>query len=648
MEEPRFLINRDGSPFDENELAKLRDDLLSLKAEGRHLDYRDRNSAEIAQDPSPKILIVSGPGTGKSYLFLDRIKYWLSQGEGEILVTSFVRKLVRDLEDDIKRLTEDQQDRVTTTTLHSLARSVLEKNLGTSDWRLKSNIRMIGQEWQSVVWSDVHEFHSEIDEATYSWKLFEAQLFNNEEVIDEAWQDLRTTYFRLCQFYNAVGFPDLIIRASSAIKENKELNRWKYFIIDEYQDFNRAEEILLVRLAGKSAGLLILGDDDQILYDDLKQGKAELIRGLYENPTFTNAILPFCTRCNYYIVESAAAFIRDNPDPDRISKIFIATETVEVGSRINVVACAHPAGVVDYIERFIADFQADIEQRAQDLDEGLAKDAFLLILSPTRNAGFLGDYGPKLQAVVSKYATVIRKTPVLFHEILDYYYLGKNTYDNFALRKVLHSQGCQAAECHAYIKEAIESGLPLASIKQEQVKEALVVSAKVNEIIENDISAEEKLEGLKTHFPLDEETISDLMRFLAKGSNGDDEEAEEDTEVVEPEVSRMNAVELMTIVGSKGLSADHVIVLGFDNRNMSHLSHEAFYVAITRARQSLHLVTGLGCGGSEEAHKYLNLLPEESLGFCKHSKGEGRIQQEGKREFAEYIRNVQFARKRTR
>jgi superfamily I DNA/RNA helicase len=138
------------------------------------------------------------------------------------------------------------------------------------------------------------------------------------------------------------------------------------------------------------------------------------------------------------------------------------------------------------------------------------------------------------------------------------------------------------------------------------------------------------------------------MRFLAKGSNGDDEEAEEDTEVGEPEVSRMNAVELMTIVGSKGLSADHVIVLGFDNRNMSHLSHEAFYVALTRARQSLHLVTGLGCGGSEEAHEYLNLLPEESLEFCRHSKGEGRIQLEGKREFAEYIGKVQFARKRAK
>ena len=55
----------------------------------------------------------------------------------------------------------------------------------------------------------------------------------------------------------------------------------------------------------------------------------------------------------------------------------------------------------------------------------------------------------------------------------------------------------------------------------------------------------------------------------------------------------MSAVELMTIVGSKGLSADHVIIIGFDNVNMSWVTRNAFFVATTRARRSVHLMTAL-------------------------------------------------------
>jgi predicted NACHT family NTPase len=88
LKEPRFLINTDGSPFNDDELDDIRKNLQALREAGFHLEYRDRNSAAIAENPTPRLLIVSGPGTGKSNLFLARIKFWLSQGEGQILVTS--------------------------------------------------------------------------------------------------------------------------------------------------------------------------------------------------------------------------------------------------------------------------------------------------------------------------------------------------------------------------------------------------------------------------------------------------------------------------------------------------------------------------------------------------------------------------------
>ena len=68
---------------------------------------------------------------------------------------------------------------------------------------------------------------------------------------------------------------------------------------------------------------------------------------------------------------------------------------------------------------------------------------------------------------------------------------------------------------------------------------------------------------------------------------------EEEAESSEREVKEMSAVELLTIVKSKGLTADHVIIIGFDDVNMKFVSKNAFYVALTRARKSLHLLTSM-------------------------------------------------------
>jgi len=71
----KFLINEDGTPFDSSELSMICKQLDGLNNNER-IDYRNQNAALISKHDEVKILIVSGPGTGKSHLFLDRIFYW--------------------------------------------------------------------------------------------------------------------------------------------------------------------------------------------------------------------------------------------------------------------------------------------------------------------------------------------------------------------------------------------------------------------------------------------------------------------------------------------------------------------------------------------------------------------------------------------
>jgi superfamily I DNA/RNA helicase len=648
LKEPRFLINTDGSPFNDDELDDIRKNLQALREAGFHLEYRDRNSAAIAENPTPRLLIVSGPGTGKSNLFLARIKFWLSQGEGQILVTSFVRKLVRDLDDDVKRLTQEEQERVTTTTLHSLARSILERNRGTSEYRLRPNIKMIGQEWKGMVWEDVRQFHSGIDKDVYCWEAFEAQLYNAEDTIDEEWRKLRDTYFRLTQYYNAVGFPDLIVRASTAVAENAELNSYQYFIIDEYQDFNRAEEILLIKLARESAGLLIVGDDDQVLYDALKQGSATLLRALYATTGFTNAILPFCSRCSYYIASGADTFIGGSADAGRINKIFLPCDTPDVCDPIRVIVCAHPAGIIDYIKRFIEEHRDEIVQRTRELGEGTSKDAFLLILSPTRDASFLGKYRADLQDVIAEFTSETRAIHPIVQHIVDLYTLGKTPTDNYVLRKALHVSGHSAEECHPYIAKGLESDCFLCDMDVPAFKEILEVCRDIVAIFEEDLEEDERIARLQQHFAITQEIFEMLVKQFPNQGAGEASESETMIESEESEILRMNSVELMTIVGSKGLSADHVIILGCDDQNMSYLSKEAFYVALTRARRSLHLITGLKCRGAQAQHPYIDEVPEECIEFCIHSKGGGSVVQNGRVDFCQYIENMRLVQRGAR
>jgi hypothetical protein len=78
-----------------------------------------------------------------------------------IYVSTFVRKLVNDLLNEIEvKLDADARTQVEGATLHSLARSILERSGGTSDLSLGPYVKMIaGDHWEHVVWRDVLAFH---------------------------------------------------------------------------------------------------------------------------------------------------------------------------------------------------------------------------------------------------------------------------------------------------------------------------------------------------------------------------------------------------------------------------------------------------------------------------------------------------------
>lgn len=262
---PRYLINENGNTFDSLELNQHCLDFGAL-ANPERVSFRDGNAAAISCHPVAKLLIVSGPGTGKSFLFKQRINYWLQevQPSARILAVSFVRKLVADLTNDIQSdgaLNEAQKRQTEVHTLHKYARSIVERNHGTSQYAFRPHFRIIGESWKGIVWKDALTFVGQEDGVTFSWKNFEKQLHEASFENSPSWQSLSDSYFELSKFYNAAGFGDLIIHAREALTENSALSEHEFFIIDEYQDFNKAEEELIKTLTRTAQGVLIAGDD---------------------------------------------------------------------------------------------------------------------------------------------------------------------------------------------------------------------------------------------------------------------------------------------------------------------------------------------------------------------------------------------------
>jgi superfamily I DNA/RNA helicase len=455
---------------------------------------------------------------------------------------------------------------------------------------------------------------------------------------------LGCTYCKLCQFYNAAGFADLIIRARIALKENPQLNDHDFFIVDEYQDFNLAEEALILQLVKKSKGLLIAGDDDQVLYE-FKSGKAS-IRDLYKSQKDTaKAMLPFCTRGSYNITKCGAYFIDRNSDSDRIEKIHLPLCTNQDTPKVQIIACATPSTAVDYIEKFVADNKNEIDERKVKLLKGEPEDAYLLILTPAREVKFYGRSKAKLKQIVSNYKTESRSFEDYYSTVLNYYSLSKNPENNFTFRKILLYEDFTEEQVHPWIVEAMQNNKNFCDLTNKEIRNILGKCDNIKNILDAKNSIDETIDNLLTHIPKIDRAIlkNDLEQHainqdeITKVEQAEDEEAE----LEEVESKKICAVDLITIVGSKGLSADHVMLIGFDNVNMTRVTKNAFYVAMTRARKSLHIITALQSGGATKEHGFLHHLPEAFVEFHKHRKTYHLTEPlEGKKGFVDYIESL--------
>lgn len=649
--QPEFLVRDDGAVF--LDLAAVRAQLEALDDEGR-VAYRDGNASAVAQIGAERVLVVAGPGSGKSYLFLSRIEHWMQGlGNRRIYVSTFVRKLVVDLRGDVqRRLTDEQQRQVDVSTLHTLARSLLERAGGTYDLKLTRHVRIVDGFWAPVLWDDVLTFHPDLEGDSPGLGQLEDQLYDESVLVDDPWPAVWSTYRLLTKYFNAVGFAHLIHLAGTAVQEQPELVDHSFWVIDEYQDFNTSEDRLIGELTRVSDGVLLAGDDEQALYQTLKGSSPDIIIGHYSDMSFAKAMLPFCSRCSYHICNAASAFMAHHRGAGAIDKIYLPLRVEPDARRVQVIGAATPVGVIDYIRTFLADndteYQSYLERRAAGQDS----DPFLLILSPTggmtraKNTGADAD----LQALVDEHAGDADTRSSDYLRVATYF-AGVSDGGNFAVRRVLHFEDLTTDEIHGLIVESMKRGVDLQTIVAESHPAIVERMRAVYELVrafgtDPDSIAQQLVDLLGL---ADAVRLRDELRARPLDAG---EVEREDEEAVET-AGEIAPVAKMSMVGSKGLSAHHVMIVGCDDVNMQPVSPLAFFVALTRARLTLHVLPSRGNGGSDRPHQFVLDLPENSCDYGSYRKADGHVEELDSRtallaKFSSWERGQAYGRSRDR
>ncbi len=232
-------------------------------------------------------LIVSGPGTGKTFTFMQVIKKMPPNSNARIF--TLINNLANDL---INEFDKPEFANVKASTFHGYCKELLYSKLGF-DGIYYPNLA-------TIIESD-----AAILELSYSKKNFHAAFANLDE------ENASLLFFlSRSSYYSAISHQDSVYKVYKALSSNSYLiPQYDLVIADEYQDFNKLESSFINVLSSKNP-ILVAGDDDQSLYGFRKASKKFIINLYNSLPSNQKFNLPFSSRCTSVLVNSVNSLIK--------------------------------------------------------------------------------------------------------------------------------------------------------------------------------------------------------------------------------------------------------------------------------------------------------------------------------------------------
>ena len=232
------------------------------------------------------LLILAGAGSGKTRVLTYRIAYLLHEkgvSPWQILAITFTNKAAKEMKERLEKLVEEKANDMWVSTFHSACVRMLRRDIEKIGYD-RSFVIFDYADQQTVVKDCLKELS--INDKNFPPKtvLAEISRAKNELIEERAFANMYEGDFRMSKIAalytlyqkklrqnNALDFDDIIMLTIKVFNENPDVleyyhRKFKYVLVDEYQDTNTSQYVLVSLLAQKHRNLCVVGDDDQSIY----------------------------------------------------------------------------------------------------------------------------------------------------------------------------------------------------------------------------------------------------------------------------------------------------------------------------------------------------------------------------------------------
>jgi DNA helicase II / ATP-dependent DNA helicase PcrA len=248
------------------------------------LNAPQREAVETTEGP---LLVLAGAGSGKTRVITMRIAHLLEKGVApwHILAVTFTNKAAEEMQKRINQLSPGKGGGVVVSTYHRFCSQLLRREgqaIGLSNHYViydEHDQKDLIKECLTELNLDEKKFKPGVLLGLISRskdELIDAQSYQIHALAsDDPFRHMVASVYLLYQkkltASNAVDFGDLILKSTELLRDHatvreKYQDRFRYMLVDEYQDTNRAQYVLTKTLSAKHRNLCVVGDDDQCVY----------------------------------------------------------------------------------------------------------------------------------------------------------------------------------------------------------------------------------------------------------------------------------------------------------------------------------------------------------------------------------------------
>ena len=289
------------------------------------LDYTsllNSKQAEAVEATDGPLLIIAGAGSGKTRVITYRIAHLLAKGvpQSEILAVTFTNKAAREMAQRVKSLIPRKLSKLTVCTFHAFGVRVLRDHGATVGLRpsftiydsqdqaslLRETARELGLKGEAIDLQAAAQVVSSIKTGRARWNAENGFL---EPVFKDYQANLR--------LYNAVDFDDLLMLPLEILRDSTEIRtqyhqKYRYMLVDEFQDTSTAQYDMMKLLVGPEENICVVGDDDQSIYSWRGASYENIVRFEKDFPRVREIKLEQNYRSTRTILKTANALISRN------------------------------------------------------------------------------------------------------------------------------------------------------------------------------------------------------------------------------------------------------------------------------------------------------------------------------------------------